>query len=69
MWHVSSHSSVATVRTAIHLLLACLLTYLRGDNVNARPTQPTTLGETETDSYLRQEARLSPRDRATRRVS
>jgi len=26
MWHVSSRSSVATLRTAIHLLLTCLLT-------------------------------------------
>ena len=29
MWHVSSRSGVATLRTAIHLLLTCLLTYLR----------------------------------------
>ena len=29
MWHVSSRSSVATLRTAIHLLLTYLLTYLR----------------------------------------
>ena len=28
MWHVSSGSGVATVRTAIHLLLTYLLTYL-----------------------------------------
>ena len=28
MWHVSSRSSVATLRTAIHLLLTYLLTYL-----------------------------------------
>jgi len=28
MWHVSSRSSVATLRTAMHLLLTCLLTYL-----------------------------------------
>ena len=28
MWHVSSRSSVATLRTAIHLLLIYLLTYL-----------------------------------------
>ena len=27
MWHVSSRSSVATLRTAIHLLLTYLLTY------------------------------------------
>ena len=27
MWHVSSRSSVATFRTAIHLLLTDLLTY------------------------------------------
>ena len=27
MWHVSSHSSVATLRTAIHLLLTYLLAY------------------------------------------
>jgi len=27
MWHVSSRSGVATVRTAIHLLLTYLLTY------------------------------------------
>ena len=27
MWHVSSRSGVATLRTAIHLLLAYLLTY------------------------------------------
>jgi len=26
MWHVSSRSGVATLRTAIHLLLTCLLT-------------------------------------------
>jgi len=30
MWHVSSRSGVATVRTAIHLLLTYLLTYLQG---------------------------------------
>ena len=28
MWHVSSRSGVATLRTAIHLLLTFLLTYL-----------------------------------------
>ena len=28
MWHVSSHSGVATLRTAIHLLLTYLLTYI-----------------------------------------
>jgi len=28
MWHVSSRSGVATLRTAIHLLLTHLLTYL-----------------------------------------
>ena len=28
MWHVSSRSSVATLRTAMHLLLIYLLTYL-----------------------------------------
>jgi len=28
MWHVSSRSSVATVRIAIHLLVSYLLTYL-----------------------------------------
>ena len=28
MWHVSSRSGVATLRTAIHLLLTYLLTYL-----------------------------------------
>ena len=27
MWHVSSRSGVATLRTAIHLLLTYLLTY------------------------------------------
>jgi len=27
MWHVNSRSSVATLRTAIHLLLTYLLTY------------------------------------------
>jgi len=30
MWHVSSRSGVATVRTAIHLLLTYLLTYQKG---------------------------------------
>jgi len=29
MWHVSSRSGVATLRTAIHLLLTYLLTHLR----------------------------------------
>ena len=29
MWHVSSRSGVATLRTAIHLLLTYLLTYSR----------------------------------------
>ena len=29
MWHVSSRSSVATLRTAIHLLLTYLLTYMQ----------------------------------------
>jgi len=28
VWHVSSRSGVATLRTAIHLLLTYLLTYL-----------------------------------------
>ena len=28
MWHVSSRSDVATLRTAVHLLLTYLLTYL-----------------------------------------
>ena len=28
MWHVSSRSGVATLRTAIHLLLTYLLTYV-----------------------------------------
>jgi len=28
IWHVSSRSGVATLRTAIHLLLTYLLTYL-----------------------------------------
>jgi len=28
MWHLSSHSNVATLRTAIHLLLTYVLTYL-----------------------------------------
>ena len=28
MWHVSSRSGVATLRTAIHLLLTYLLTYI-----------------------------------------
>jgi len=30
MWHVSSRSGVATLRTAIHLLLTYLLTHGRG---------------------------------------
>jgi len=30
MWHVSSRSGVATLRTAIHLLLTYLLTYPNG---------------------------------------
>jgi len=38
MWHVSSRSGVATVRTAIHLLLTYLLTYLHHE-VNAIPTK------------------------------
>ena len=29
LWHVSSRRGVATLRTAIHLLLTYLLTYLR----------------------------------------
>ena len=29
MWHVSSRSGVATLRTAIHLLVTYLLTYLQ----------------------------------------
>ena len=29
MWHVSSRSGVATLRTAVHLLLTYLLTYTR----------------------------------------
>jgi len=50
IWHVSSCSGVATLRTAIHLLLTYLLTYLLTD-------------------LLTKVAQLSPRDRATRRVS
>ena len=34
MWHVSSHSSVATLRTAIHLLLTYLLVYVKHADEN-----------------------------------
>ena len=34
VWHVSSRSGVATLRTAIHLLLTYLLTYLPGRYVD-----------------------------------
>ena len=36
MWHVSSRSGVATLRTAIHLLLTYLLTYLHTIQVSER---------------------------------
>ena len=34
MWHVSSRSGVATLRTAIHLLLTYLLTLATKDSSN-----------------------------------
>ena len=39
MWHVSSRSGVATLRTAMHLLLTYLLTYC---GLQATPVQPLT---------------------------
>jgi len=36
IWHVSSHSSVATLRTAIHLLLTYLLESATGRLENAK---------------------------------
>jgi len=36
MWHVSSRSCVATMRTAIHLLLTYLLTLLLNDEESAQ---------------------------------
>jgi len=38
MWHVSSRSGVATLRTAIHLLLTYLLTY-QGPNAGKYGTE------------------------------
>ena len=35
MWHVSSHSGVATLRTAIHLLLTYLRYFDNGDVIAA----------------------------------
>ena len=40
MWHVSSHSGVATLRTAIHLLL--LLTYSLITRLRLRMADPCT---------------------------
>jgi len=40
MWHVSSHSDVATLRTAIHLLL--LLTYSLITRLRLRMADPST---------------------------
>ena len=40
MWHVSSRSGVATLRTAIHMLLTYLLTYTdKGDIRTFTPTE------------------------------
>jgi len=39
MWHVSSRSGVATLRTAIHLLLTYLLITKRTDNIPSPPTK------------------------------
>ena len=39
MWHVSSRSGVATLQTAIHLLLTYLLTYRVGADRMADGTQ------------------------------
>jgi len=49
MWHVSSRSGVATLRTAIHLLLTYLLTEHFGETFGA----PRLLGPTATDPSLR----------------
>ena len=39
MWHVSSRSGVATLRTAIHLLLTYLLTYFLPPNQQRHGTE------------------------------
>jgi len=54
MWHVSSRSGVVTLRTAIHLLLTYLLTYLL---IETQHIQPTTHKEIE--KAIKQKAKTS----------
>ena len=53
MWHVSSSSDVATLRTSIHLLLTYLLnrlfTYQRRDTKRPDSVAPTVLGRRRDD--------------------
>ena len=49
MWHVSSHSGVATLRTAIHLLL--LLTYSLITRLRLRMADPCTKFEVSSVSH------------------
>jgi len=45
MWHVSSCSGVATLRTAIHLLLTYLLPYLQHEGLDPRMHRLQTTAE------------------------
>ena len=49
MWHVSSRSGVAPSRTAIHLLLTYLLTYLRNEDQFCTSETKTMTGHRKVD--------------------
>ena len=62
MWHVSSRSGVATLRTAIHFLLTYLLTYCWIGGPWTKGFVPQT---TSICSPFRQKSELRQRDRHT----
>jgi len=53
MWHVSSRSGVATLRTAIHLLLSYLLTYFAVTDLAGWYTLPQTVAHPSTNRARR----------------
>ena len=55
MWHVSSRSGVATLRTAIHLLLTYLLTYLTGTKLYCLATEAHVCEQLAQHCYLKAE--------------
>ena len=63
MWHVGSRSGVATLRTAIHLLLTSLLTLTSPAAGHHRPLTGTELYRLVTDAHVCEQLALKRRGR------